>query len=90
VISAGTGLNCCTEISSGDLFAKIFSRAKAQRRKENLRNAVALCAFAPLREKYSSDKNAARGVERSRREWAISTPTVNRPAVDAASSLVWR
>ena len=30
-----------------------ISRAKAQRRKERqFRNAVALCAFAPLREKY--------------------------------------
>jgi hypothetical protein len=33
---------------------RIFSRkgAKAQRRKESLRNAVALCAFAPLRERF--------------------------------------
>jgi len=34
--------------------ARIISRAKAQRRKENLRkrgSALRLCAFAPLREK---------------------------------------
>jgi len=33
-----------------DLCANHFSRAKAQRQKETLRNAVALCVFAPLRE----------------------------------------
>jgi hypothetical protein len=34
----------------GNIFQKI-SPAKAQRRKEALKNAAALCVFAPLREK---------------------------------------
>src|SRR5829696_2357030 len=38
--------------SDAVLGLRVFSRAKAQRRKENPRNAVALCAFAPLPRKF--------------------------------------
>jgi len=36
--------------------ARIISRAKAQSRKENSKNAAAFCVFAPLREKYPRQK----------------------------------
>src|SRR5215212_5911337 len=60
-----------TQMASGDLCVRNFSRAKAQRRKgeeeqaqgakKTLRNAVALCAFASLREISSLKKRYSLG-----------------------------
>jgi len=51
---------------SGRIGGKNISRAKAQRRKENSENAAALCAFAPLREKYPRQKTL---FVQSRNQW---------------------
>jgi hypothetical protein len=43
----------CTKVLR-DFFEKLFSRKGAKAQRKPFRNAAALCAFAPLREKSSS------------------------------------
>ena len=46
------------KVSSDDLWQEIFLTQRRKGAKKTPRNAVALCAFAPLREKSSSHKSA--------------------------------